>query len=120
MDGFIVPDSPSPSTASFCSAKEDDVRELRNAVSSLLMGGGGESFVSSVGNFMTDGDEFFDVETLELFQQHVREFENAKDKQKGAQKLLQSFSELMANHRKTKRAIKAAASRQLVPLVSLP
>lgn len=102
-DGFIIPSSPCASVASFVSSK-DQVKELKAVVSNALNGGGMDSFMGSVGDFLTD-EEFFQMNDMDVFKEMYQEYENTPEaaKQQGAQKFLESFSDLMEYKRKKKK-----------------
>ena len=95
---FVVASPSSCSHQTPCSATE---QVLRKSFSDMLGNAGMDSFMNSVGNFMTD-EEFFKMEDFDVFREMYEEYQNtpAKLKKQSAAKLLDSFSDLMAQKRK--------------------
>mmetsp|Transcript_13366 Transcript_13366/g.25378 ORF Transcript_13366/g.25378 Transcript_13366/m.25378 type:complete len:993 (-) Transcript_13366:75-3053(-) len=79
---------------SVVSTKEAET-ELRTTFSDMLGGDGMDSFMNSVGNFMTD-EEFFETGDLDVFKEIFDEYQKtpASKKKESADKLFESFSEL--------------------------
>ena len=94
---FVVAESP-PSSGGATNRAE---AEMRKSFSDMLGGVDGmDSFMASVGNFMSD-EEFFELKEMDVFKEMYEEYQKtpATKKEQEASRLFESFSDLMSKKR---------------------
>jgi len=91
-----------PSPAVSPSKSVLDEKEVRQSLSAMLDGGvdGMDSFMASVGNFMSDED-FFEMKDMTTFRDMYDEYQKtpSSEQKESAAKLFESFSDLIAKKR---------------------